>query len=316
MLILVRKEFDFPSANGAANIYACIWYDDERPKNGLKGIIQLAHGMSEHILRYEPYAVYLAKNGYIVCGNDHIGHGRSVSVAEELGYFGEGEGGLEFAVEDMLFVTEFVRKRFGRLPVALIGHSMGSFLARRYVDKLSFRLSGAAFLGTAGLPQAVLKPLAALSRADVKKHGPMWRGGDIFQSAFGGLNIKCMPSRTGFDWICTDNAVVDKFMADERCGFMFTCGGYRDLFLLMLEIGEEEWGSSVASDFPMLILSGRDDPIGEFGHGALRFYNFLKTKGFNRTELKIFDGMRHELLNEAGRRSVYRTVDRWLYTVM
>lgn len=305
---IVRKEFSFDAANGGHSIFACFWMEESMKK--YKGIIQIAHGMAEHILRYQDFAVFLAKEGFIVCGNDHSGHGQSVENEKELGYFGEKDG-WNFLIQDMNYLMNFMKNRFSNLHYILIGHSMGSFLARRYVYEYGNEINGAVFLGTSG-GNPFIDVAIALSQKGIDKKGILKKGNSVYKLAFSAFNFKFIPHKTKFDWISSDESVVEEFINDEKCGFVFTYGGFRDLFQLLKVVNDDIWVAGIPKKLPMLLLSGEEDPVGEYGKGVEKVYKNMKDAGCERVKMKLIESARHEVLNEKENHTVYRYLLRWI----
>lgn len=311
--MVTRREFTFPAKGDGHQLYGCVWTADGFIK--YKGIIQIVHGMEEHILRYERFAAFLAKQGFVVCGNDHTGHGRSVEHWEDRGFFGEEEGSWKYLIEDMRYVMEFVKKRFPDLPCFLIGHSMGSFLAREFCTLWGEELAGAVFMGTSsGSP--LLDIAILLSKEGAKLKGAKERGYSVNRLAFGAFNVKFSPKRTSYDWLSSDETAVDQFLKDEKCGFVFTYAGYRELFLLLKEVSSKEWAEKLPKKLPMLLISGKDDPVGDYGKGVEKVYDWLKEAECENVEMKLYTGGRHELLQETFQKQVYRFLLRWIYQTL
>lgn len=306
---IIRKEFSFPSADGIHDVFACVW--TEKGRTRYKGVVQFAHGMSEYILRYEKLAIYLIKQGYMVCGNDHLGHGNTMVNFDEAGYFGEGEENWHFLVEDMHALTDIIKKEYGEKHYFIIGHSMGSFLSRAFGEKYGTEIDGAIFMGTSGGHKMIDLVIAGASE-EAKLRGPMTRGGSIDALVMESFNLRYPEKRTPYDWISRDTQLVDKFMADDKCGFMFTFGGYRDLFKLLKYVNSDEWYDNMPKDLPMLFLSGDEDPVGDYGKGVDEVYKRLIEKGCSDVSMRIFEGMRHEIINELEKCLAWRAIANWL----
>lgn len=303
---IIQKEYYIPSKTGVADVYArCIF-----PSEGLKAVFQIVHGMSEHGGRYAEFAEYLCGKGFAVFIDDHAGHGKSIKSDDDLGYFGE-ENGWDALVRDERTATETIKKEFPGLPIIFFGHSMGSFIAREYFRRYGGDKSVAAyaFCGTSGKNPAA--PIAAaLASCIARIKGPRYRSAVVTRLVFGPYNKKT-EKRTPFDWISTDVKQVDKYIADKRCGFGFTAAGYRDLFTLLRKISGGDWYDETRDDAPVLLVSGGDDPVGGYGAGVKRVYNRLKSSGKKDVVLKLYPGMRHEVLNEVGRFTVYEYIALW-----
>lgn len=303
---IIRKEYYIPSKSGTADVFARCWI----PADGPKAIFQIVHGMAEHGERYEDFAKFLCKNGFAVLVDDHVGHGKSVKSDDDLGYFGENNGWDAF-VEDERTLTELIKSEYPDLPVIFFGHSMGSFIAREYIRRYGRddRIKAAVFCGSSGKNPAAAIAIT-LAGAIAKAKGSKHRSKFIDKIAFGPYNKKT-ENRTPFDWLSTDKAEVDKYIADKYCGFLFTAAGYKDLFTILDKVSGNDWYNSVYENIPLLVISGEDDPVGTYGKGVKQIYNDLKAAGKKDVTLKLFAGMRHEILNEVDRIQVYEYITSW-----
>lgn len=303
---IIRKEYSIPSKSGIADVYARCWM----PENP-KAVVQIAHGMAEHGERYEDFAKYLCEKDIAVFINDHVGHGKSVKSDKDLGYFGE-SGGWDAFVEDEKTFTELIKSEFPGLPVVFFGHSMGSFIAREYIRRYGKdeRIKAAVFCGTSGKNPASAIAIT-LAGTIAKAKGSRHKSEFINKMAFGPYNAKC-EKRTPFDWLSTDTAQVDKYIADKYCGYLFTAAGYKDLFTILTKVSGKDWFEAVNPDLPLLIISGEDDPVGAYGKGIKQVYNDLKAANKKDVTLKLYAGMRHEILNEVENKIVYEDIAAWV----
>ena len=302
---IIRKEYSYPSVTGIADIFARSW----APADGeIKAVLQLVHGMAEYGERYEEMGKAFCEAGYAFIINDHIGHGKSVASKPVYGYFGgdKNKAGKAF-VEDAHALTELAKKEFGK-PVILMGHSMGSFVARRYVTEHADDIKGAIFCGTAG-PNPALGAGLTLASLIAKIKGEQYPAKLIDKIAFGTYNKRC-EGRTPFDWLSVNKTNVDKYVADSLCGFLFTASGYKNLFELLGFITSADWYGKVPK-MPLLLVAGKEDPVGEYGAGVQKVYDGLKASGQNDIEMKLYDGLRHEIHNEDERFSVYADLIAW-----
>lgn len=289
---MIKNEFTFPSVSALADIHAASY----KPENGqIKAVIQVAHGMAEHLERYERFAAALCENGYALYINDHIGHGASIKNKDELGYFGEKDGWKNF-VEDCHQLTKIIKKENPSLPVIFFGHSMGSFVARAYCIKHADEIAGAVYCGTAG-PNPAAGAGIILTKVIAKLKGTHYRSKLIDKIGFGTYNSK-FEGRTAFDWLSRDNEEVDKYIADDLCGYLFTAYGYRDLFSLLSYVSSDNWFSGLSKELPVLIISGAMDPVGEYGKGIEKVYNSLIGAGKTNVKKILYADARHEILNE------------------
>ncbi len=307
-----KNEFSFESSLQSRTVKGLMY--TPVVKANIKAIFQIAHGMAEHKERYDEFCRFMAENGYAVFVHDHIGHGESVNSDDELGFFGE-SGGYKNLVEDCFSITKLAREQFGAKPVIIFGHSMGSFVAREYTRQHGLTLSGAIYCGTSGAnPAAGI----AVKLADyvAKSKGNMHRSEFINTLAFGAYNKKIKPKRTEFDWLSTDTEEVDKYIADKYCGYLFTACGYRDLFSVLKAVSGKKWYKSVRSELPILLVSGDEDPVGEYGNGVKQVYNDLKKTEHSDVTLKLYKGARHEILNDTVRGAVMKDVLDWTENII
>ncbi len=303
MAIIVKDAY-FNSSTGLDRIHCMIWENDEVEKIG---VIQLAHGVSEYIARYDDFAKFLADNGYIVCGNDHLGHGLSARSMEELGFFCERDGDVRM-VDDMHILYNIMHKRYPELPYFLFGHSMGSFCARVYAADFGEELAGLILCGTGEMPSATIlaeEPLKML----VEKFNPMMR---LDTSAITKLMGK--DTQASLDWLSYNKENIAKYEADPLCGVPLTLSGNRDLISLANTACNPMWAARVPVGLPILLISGAKDPVGFNGRGVINVCDNLEDAG-HRPEVILYPGMKHEILNEDEHEKVYRDVLEWLKKV-
>ncbi len=302
----LTKEYTFPSASGLCDIYA----QSAAPIDygSIRGVVQISHGMAEYSNRYAQFALELCKNGYAVFINDHVGHGSSVTDKDMLGYFGE--NGEETFVEDMKSLTDIIKSEYNDLPLYLLGHGMGSLIARKYTAKYGYLLDGVIYTGTSGENPALGIGIQ-LANTLIKQNGPYYRSELLDTIAFGTYNRKT-EKRTDCDWVSRDTKEVDKFIADELCGYKYTVSGMKTLFLTLKAVSTRRWYNSVPLSMPILLLSGSMDPIGDYSKGVTEVYKTLKKTGHKYVTMKLYDGARHEILNEINRKEVFGDIIEWL----
>ncbi len=288
---MIKNEFKFPSVSALADIHAASY----KPEGEIKAVIQVAHGMAEHLERYEPFAQALCDNGIALYINDHLGHGASVKSKDELGYFGKQDGWKNF-VEDCHKLTLIAKQENPGVPFYFFGHSMGSFVARAYSIKYADEINGAIYCGTAG-PNPAASAGIMIAKLIAKIKGDHYRSKLIDKVAFGTYNSK-FEKRTPFDWLSRDNEQVDKYIADEYCGFLFTANGYRDLMSLLAYVSSDEWFEGLSKELPVLVIAGSMDPVGDYGKGIDKVCSTLISKGKKNLEKILYENARHEILNE------------------
>ncbi len=303
---IIRKEYTYPSVTGVADVFARSW----SPKDGdIKAVFQIIHGMAEYGERYEEMAAYLCEKGYAVIINDHVGHGRSVKSESDLGFFNgdKNKAGIGF-VEDAHKLTQIAAEEFKK-PIILMGHSMGSFVARHYITKYSQDILGAIICGTSG-PNPAAGAGILVANLVAKLKGEKYKSKLIDGMAFGTYNKRC-EKRTPFDWLSVNKENVDRYIADKNCGFLFTVSGYKNLFEVLQFVSTAEWFGAVPADLPMFLIAGGEDPVGTYGKGVMTVYTKLNETGHKRTDIKIYDGLRHEIHNEDDRYTVFSDIARW-----
>lgn len=299
------KEKRFPSATGLGMIRFRMWIPEDPC-----AAVQLTHGMAEHIDRYDAFARYLAEQGVLVYGQDHAGHGKSTPDAPR-GYFGP-ENGWDALVQDMRTLLDTVRGDYPAIPFILFGHSMGSFLARTYAGRDGADFDAYIFSGTAGSNPA-LGIAKLIAKREIKKRGADRPSELLNKLSFGSYNKSIGEHRTDFDWLSRVNDQVDRYVADENCGFVFTAAGMRDLFAGLTEISGAKWAASVPNK-PILLIAGDRDPVGGSGKGVRQVAHWLTQTGHS-VECKLYSGARHEVLNELNRDEVFGDVALFLEAV-
>ena len=317
---IVESSLSYPSKDGSTTIRARLWEPPAAalPSSGSpRAIVQIVHGMCEHVGRYDAFARFLAEHGILACGEDHIGHGVSAQDAADLGHLPPREG-KDVLVADVCALRRIMQRRCGEeVPYFLFGHSMGSFIVRAYLTRPCVRgLSGAILCGTAQQPRIASAAGNLLARAIGRLRGARYRSALIDGMGAGAYGKRIADARTPFDWLSTDPAVVDAYRADERCGFMFTVGGYAALTDLTGEIADPVRVARVPHDLPLLFVSGAQDPVGDNGKGAHAAAEALRRAGVDRVDEILYPGMRHEILNEPDGSQVRADILAWLDRVL
>lgn len=301
--VLEKTEFYIRSTNGRNRLHVIQW----QPVEVVRAILQISHGMGEHTERYDEFATFMARNGILVIGNDHLGHGESVKDADELGYF-DAKRRSGTVVTDMARVTRDIRARYPGVPFFLLGHSMGSFLARRYMMTYGRILDGVILTGTGAASPLALRAGKLLADLIGLIRGERYRSRILAIMAFGGYNSRLQPVRTDFDWLSVNTENIDRYMADPRCGYNFTVNGYKTLFDMLEFIQDEKNIARVPADLPVLMLYGSEDPVGHYGKDIGSIRRAMKKAGMRKIKLRSYPGDRHEILNEDDREQVYQDI--------
>lgn len=296
------------TASDGTEVFVYQWCHDEAPS---KGIVQIAHGMAEHAGRYAAFAHYLNESGYAVYANDHRGHGKTAGNLEKVGYFADSDG-WQRVVEDMADLTKMIKQQLPNLPVFLLGHSMGSFLARHYAFLFGAEVKGIILSGTGGDPGLLGAVGRFVSAWEGRFRGKKARSQLMTNMSFGSFNKAFQPNRTDFDWLSRDPAAVDRYIDDPYCGDVFTTGFFYDLLSGLSEINKTENILKTPKELPIYLFAGAEDPVGDNGKGVLQIHDKYKKAGIQDLACKLYPGGRHEMLNETNKDEVYQDILNWL----
>ena len=299
-------EFSFPSKDGKHRCHVSLWAPEGQPR----AVVQIVHGVADHAGRYDHFARYLAGHGFVVCGEDHLGHGKTVDDGK-YGYFGRKDG-WTLVTADVRELRKIMGEKYPGIPYFLLGHSMGSFLARTYLCAYPGTVDGCILSGTGQEKPAVIAAGKAAASAICAVKGPeavSAMADKLFQGTY---NQQFKPARTTADWICRDEAVVDAYLKDPFCTFKSTVGLVRDMMGGLQYISSEEALSQMDPRTPVYLYSGDRDPVGSNGEGVRKVYGFFKDHGTADLTMKLYPGGRHEMLNEINKGEVYADVLAWL----
>ena len=313
------RDVSFASADGLSTISARLWFPPAcAPDSGVKprGVVHIVHGMAEHVRRYDDFARYLVGHGFVVCGSDMIGHGKSAASKEDLGHIPV-RAGRSALVADVQSLREIVSARYPvDTPYLVFGHSMGSFITRAYIAEHGAGLAAAVLCGT-GSPAPVASAAGnVLSRVIARVRGERYRSSLVDSLAAGGFGKQIPDARTPLDWLSVNSDNVDAYLADEYCGAMFSVGAYSTLTDLTRWVVSQECASHVPNDLPVLFIAGDQDPVGDCGQGVHQAAELLRSAGVERVDERIFANMRHEILNETDRMNVFTFVSQWMEALL
>ena len=306
---MVKEEFYFDSRDGKSRIHAVRYRPEDTGQ--VRCVLQVVHGMAEYAERYEEFAAYLVERGFVVTGDDHLGHGKSVGQGGKQGYFCE-QDPATVLVRDVHRLKKLTEERYPGVPYVLMGHSMGSFITRNYLCRYGTGISGAVIMGTGMQPKAVLDMARLVAGIQKLFCGSGHVSRLLDRLAFGGYGRGITDRRTAFDWLSRDRERVDRYIADPMCGFTFTVNGFGALFELVLRLYSPENLAAVPRELPVFMVSGDADPVGDYGKGVRRAYDSLVAAGLTDIRLKLYPGGRHELLNETNRSQVMQDICRWV----
>lgn len=307
---MITSNFTFLSNDGKTAVHAVKW----TPENGeYKAILQISHGMVEFIERYAPFAEFLTTKGYMVIGHDHIGHGQSVASKEDWGFFCEGNPS-DVLVEDMHKLRMMIQEENSEVPYFMLGHSMGSFMLRKYLAFHNENLRGAIIMGTGFIPENITSLALKITSVIEKFRGTKYRS-KLLQSLAFGADYK------GFDmtgehpensWLTKDVAIVEAYYKEPRCTFMFTTNGYRGLFEAVNYSCNPENAALIPKKLPLFMVSGAQDPVGGLGKGVKDVYDMYQEAGILDLTYKLYEDDRHEILNEIDRQTVFEDLLAWM----
>jgi alpha-beta hydrolase superfamily lysophospholipase len=281
------------------------------PEGSAKAAVQIAHGLAEHGGRYAQLAHTLTAARYAVYASDHRGHGRSAATAGDLGFFAARDG-WSVVIEDLRQVRRRIAGEHPDLPIVLIGHSMGSFMAQHLMSDDGDAYAGVVLSGTGGKPSALAAAGRLIARLERLRLGPRGRSPLLQAFSFGAFNKQFAPARTPFDWLSRDNAEVDKYIADPLCGFPAAVQLWIDLLDALGNVTGAARQARIPKRLPIHVIVGGDDPVGANTKSVRQLLDAYRSAGLERVSHRFYDGARHELFNETNRDEVTRDLITWL----
>mgnify|MGYP003632853157 FL=1 len=291
----------------------CYYKWDSNPKVPFKGVVQIAHGLGEHAGRYDHIAHLLQEEGYSVYANDHRAHGKTAEMKRLFGYY-DGKEYFTDCVEDMHALSNLMRTENPNSKFILFGHSMGSLLSRKYVTKYGAELDALILSGTASFIKG-LGNIGLVTATAVTTFRGRARPNEFLKSFFfGEFNKKFKPNRTKLDWISSDEEQVDLFEKDPYRIEDFSLGVFLDIIKNSKQLNKPKAFNTTPKDLPLLIFSGDKDPVGEMGKGVTRVAKQYERRGMNDLTFNLYEGGRHEMLNETNAEEVKQEVISWLRT--
>ena len=303
-----RENFTFKGSDDL-DVFVYKWFEENT--DNIKGIVQIAHGMAEEASRYEYFAQKLVENGYIVYANDHRGHGKTAKTLENVGYLGENKG-FELLVKDMHSLTNIIKSENNEIPIYLFGHSMGSFASQMYIMEYGDLIEGLILSGSNGSQGKILNLAEIICKNQIKKYGRKAKSELLDNLIFGSNNKLFKPTRTQFDWLSRDEKEVDKYIENQFCGTLFTCGFFYDFIQGLKFIEDKNNFTKINQDLPIFIFSGDKDPVGKNGKGILKLKDRYMNIGCKDIEFRLYKDGRHEMLNELNKDEVIDDVIKWL----
>ncbi len=307
---MVTNNFTFLSNDGKTAVHAVKWTPDS---GEYKAILQITHGMVEFIERYIPFAEFLTAKGYMVVGHDHIGHGQSVASKEDWGYFCEGSPS-DVLVEDMHKLRSLIQQDNPEVPYFMLGHSMGSFMLRKYLAIHNEKLRGAIIMGTGFIPQNMTSLALMLTAVVARIRGQRYRSKLIQSLAFGAdyKGFDMTGEKPEDSWLTKDVDIVKAYYNEPRCTYMFTVNGYKGLFEAVNYSCNPENAAKIPKKLPLFIVSGAQDPVGGLGKGVKDVYDMYKAADMLDLTYKLYENDRHEILNETDKKIVFEDILAWM----
>lgn len=290
------KEFAVPATDNIHTLVGKLYI----PEGEIKGLFHIVHGMTEYIDRYDPLMSQLAENGYLAFGYDNLGHGKTAKDDSELGFIAHRDG-WKYLVTDVNTYQNAVKTLYPDLPLYLMGHSMGSFIARLAAESYGENYQKLIICGTSG--KNPLAPLGLFTTNIIK----MLFGGKhisklVIAMAFGSYNKK-FEKLSHYDWLTKDRDIIDKYQNDKYCTFKFTVSAMHDLIKLIVLCNRKKWYENLKKDLPVMLISGADDPVGNYGKGVKEVHKRLNNAGIT-ADIKLYENCRHEILNDSCRQEV------------
>ena len=306
---VVRSDFSLASRDGVSTLAGYIWQaPGERP---VRAVVQLVHGMAEHILRYEPFARYLACRGYLVVGHDHIGHGGTAQGPSSWGLMEPGSG-ADHLIGDVHRTRNFVAAQHPGVPHFIFGHSMGSFILRNYLCAYGKGLAGAVVSATGWQPRTATAAGKLVCDIIGKARGWQHRSAFVHNLADGAYERAFAPEEGGkLGWLSRDPDQRAAYAKDPACGFTFSVAAYHELFELVARCQRRDRVSYMRSEVPVLLIAGGADPVGSNGAAIPKVAALMRACGVRDVREKLYPDARHELLNELNRDEVFADVLGW-----
>ena len=301
------KDFYFNSSTGKNKIHARMCVPDAEPR----AIVQIIHGIAEYIDRYDEFMSFLADNGIIAVGTDHLGHGKSIESEEQTGFFAY-DNGWDYVVRDEEVLRLAMHENYPELPIIVFGHSMGSFMTRTLLIRYPDAFNAAIISGTGNQGAALVNGGLFMGNLVTGLKGAHHYSKFLNNLAFGSYNKIYENPKTEYDWLSRDEANVQKYIDDPLCGFIPSCSLFRDMMTGVKFITNKKNLTAMNKDMPVYFMSGDMDPVGECGKGVQKAYNNFLEAGMKDVSIKLYPGGRHEMLNEINKDEVYTDILAWL----
>lgn len=305
--MIKKEEFYYDSRDGINKIHAIRWIPEGEPK----AVLQIVHGMAEYVDRYHDFAEKMAQKGFVVVGNDHLGHGLSVPEGGTYGYFCENDPAT-VVVRDVHRLKKLTQQEYPGLPYFIMGHSMGSFITRNYLCKYGTGIDGAIIMGTGMQKKALVSSARKMVTIQKMLHGSKYVSTVLDKAVFGQYNKRIENPKTESDWLSKDEKKVETYIKDSMCGFTFTVNGFQTLFELIWRLYKQESLDNMPKELPVMFVAGTEDPVGDYFEGVERAVESFKETGMQDITIKKYENARHELLNEPEWEQIADDIYDWL----
>ena len=314
----VKEVYSFSSADGVSTIHAVKWTPDD---GQVKAVLQITHGMVEYIERYTDFANFMTTKGFAVIGHDHIGHGDSVASEEEWGIM-QCSNPSDVMVEDIFSNYKHGKKEYPDVPYFILGHSMGSYMLRKFLSVKAQDIEGidgAIIMGTGTESNGAISGgkaiLGLISAFKGRDYRSKFVAGLMYGPSYKGYDTDGTTDRTK-SWLNRDVEQVDKYYADPKCTYMFSLNGYKALLESTGYDNKQENINKMRKDMPILFVSGSKDPVGGLGEGVKAAKAKFDEAGIEDVSIHLFEGYRHEILNEIDHEAVYDYIYEWIESKM
>ncbi len=303
-----REDFFFDSRNGHDRIHAIRWV----PDGEVKAVLQIIHGMAEYVARYEEFAQYMTARGILVTGDDHLGHGETISANNGIpGYFCDNDPAT-VTIRDVHRLKKMTQEQYPEVPYFIMGHSMGSFIVRNYTIRYGKGVQGVIVMGTGMLPKGTAKASKVIATLLGVFQGDKHVSKFLEKMSFGSYLSRIDNPKTAYDWLSVNEANVEKYIADPLCGFTFTINGFKTLSEFLVRLTDESALETIPKNLPIYVVSGKEDPVGGWGEQVQAVAEQYRRSGLTDVTLKLYDKDRHEILNEDNREQVSNDIYNWI----
>lgn len=297
----------FITSHDEKKIFLCVWDNVKNPK----GVVQIIHGMGEHIRRYENIANYLNSKGFIVYGDDHRGHGETAEGLDKIGYIGT--DGFNKIVKDEKYITNMIKNNHPSLPIFICGHSFGSFISQEYLNRYSNSIDGVILCGSA--LQKGLGPVIGRAVSTTQMlFGLGKKKAKFITNITNNIFTKKINDKDD-SWLTSDREEIKKIENDKFCNHTLTINFYYHMFKGFKTLYKSNKNKNIRKDIPILIIAGNADPVGNYGEAVKELTAYYKSLGLSNVSLKIYDGKKHELFNELGREEIFEDLNNWIESI-